>query len=63
VAYEEPYFIKAIVNEESQKAFVKGITLPNGEINISYTPFLKVNPGETRADEFSLFLARRISPY
>lgn len=55
VAYEEPYFIKAIVNEESQKAFVKGITLPNGEINISYIPFLKVNPGETRADEFTLF--------
>ena len=55
VSYEEPYFIKAIINEKTEKASVKGITLPNGEINISYVPLLKVEPGERKTSDFFLY--------
>ncbi|MEA3359689.1 MAG: membrane protein insertase YidC [Thermodesulfobacteriota bacterium] len=55
VSYEEPYFIKAIMNEKAEKASVKGITLPDGEINISYMPLLTVEPGEKKTSGFILY--------
>lgn len=55
VAYQEPYFIKAIVDQQSQKGLAKGTTLANGEVHISYAPFLTVDPGQKKEEEFTLF--------
>ncbi|MBW1689158.1 MAG: membrane protein insertase YidC [Deltaproteobacteria bacterium] len=60
VAYEEPYFMLAIANENNTTLTAKGTTLPNGEIRISYlTPSLNVKPLERITENFTLYLGPR----
>jgi len=60
IAYEEPYFMTAIINEKDQKATAKGTTLPDGEIRISYmTPSLNLRPHQMTAENLALYLGPR----
>jgi YidC/Oxa1 family membrane protein insertase len=60
VAYEEPYFMTAIVNEKDATLTAKGTTLPNGEIRVSYiTPSLQVKTAESITKNFTLYLGPR----
>jgi YidC/Oxa1 family membrane protein insertase len=60
VAYEEPYFMAALANENDTTLTAKGTTLPNGEIRISYiTPSLNVKPLERITKNFTLYLGPR----
>jgi YidC/Oxa1 family membrane protein insertase len=60
VAYEEPYFMAALANENDTRLTAKGTTLPNGEIRVSYiTPSLNVKPFERVTKHFTLYLGPR----
>ncbi len=60
VAYEEPYFMAAIANENDTTLTAKGTTLPDGEIRVSYiTPSLNVKPFERITKHFTLYLGPR----
>jgi len=60
VAYEEAYFMTAIISEEDKKATVKGTTLPDGEIKISYiTPSLNLRQHQKATESFTLYLGPR----
>jgi len=60
VAYEQPYFMAAIANENDPALTAKGATLPNGEIRVSYlTPSLNVKPLEKITKNFTLYLGPR----
>lgn len=60
VAYEEPYFMAAIANENDTTFTAKGTTLPDGEIRVSYiTPSLNVKPFERITKNFTLYLGPR----
>lgn len=60
MAYEEPYFMAAIINEKSEKAAVKSTILPDGEIRISYiSPSLNLGQAEKIIEKFILYLGPR----
>jgi YidC/Oxa1 family membrane protein insertase len=60
MAYEEPYFMAAIINEKSEKATVKSTILPDGEIRISYiSPSLNLGQAEKIIEKFNLYLGPR----
>lgn len=60
VAYEEPYFMAAIINEENKKVAVKSAILPDGEIRISYiNPSLNLRQAGETVGEFTLYLGPR----
>ncbi len=60
VAYEEPYFMTAIANENDTGLTAKGTTLSDGEIRVSYiTPSLNVKPLERITKNFALYLGPR----
>jgi len=60
IAYEEPYFMTAIINEKNEKATAKGTILPNGEVRVSYMPpSLNLRPGENIMENFTLYLGPR----
>ena len=60
IAYEEPYFMTAIINEKDQKATAQGTILPDGEIRISYmTPSLNLRPLQKTTENLTLYLGPR----
>ncbi|MBC8457966.1 MAG: membrane protein insertase YidC [Deltaproteobacteria bacterium] len=60
IAYEEPYFMTAIINEKTGKATAKGSILPDGEIRISYiSPSLNLGQAEKTVEKFTRYLGRR----
>ncbi len=60
IAYEEPYFMTAIIGEENKQATVKGTTLPDGEIRITYiTPSLNLRQHQRATESFTLYLGPR----
>ena len=60
IAYEEPYFMTAIINEKTGKATAKGSILPDGEIRISYiSPSLNLGQAEKTIEKFTLYLGPR----
>jgi len=60
VAYEEPYFMIALINEKHKKATAKSAVLPDGEIKISYiTPSLNLGQTEETTENFTLYLGPR----
>jgi len=60
VAYEEPYFMAAIVDEKSRKSTVKSSILPDDEIKISYiTPSLNLRQDQNTTENFTLYLGPR----
>jgi len=60
VAYEEAYFMTAIISEEDKKATVKGTTLPDGEVRITYiTPSLNLRQYQKATESFTLYLGPR----
>jgi YidC/Oxa1 family membrane protein insertase len=60
IAYEEPYFMTAIIDEDTKKASVKSTVLPDGEIRIAYSPAsLSLGQNETAMHRFSLYLGPR----
>jgi len=60
VAYEEAYFMTAIISEEDKKATVKGTTLPDGEVRITYiTPSLNLRQHQKATESFTLYLGPR----
>jgi YidC/Oxa1 family membrane protein insertase len=60
MAYEEPYFMAAIINEKSEKATVRSTILPDGEIRISYiSPSLNLGQAEKIIEKFNLYLGPR----
>jgi len=60
IAYEEAYFMTAIIGEENKKATVKGTTLPDGEIRITYiTPSLNLRQHQRATERFTLYLGPR----
>ncbi|MBW2333951.1 MAG: membrane protein insertase YidC [Deltaproteobacteria bacterium] len=60
IAYEEAYFMTAIISEEDKKATVKGTTLPDGEVRITYiTPSLNLRQHQKATESFTLYLGPR----
>jgi YidC/Oxa1 family membrane protein insertase len=60
VAYEEPYFMSALANEQGSGLTAKGTTLPSGEIRVSYvTPSLNLDPLERITKHFTLYFGPR----
>ncbi|MBW2003479.1 MAG: membrane protein insertase YidC [Deltaproteobacteria bacterium] len=60
IAYEEAYFMTAIISEEDKEATVKGTTLPDGEVRITYiTPSLKLRQHQKATESFTLYLGPR----
>jgi len=60
VAYEEAYFMAAIISEEDKKATAKGTTLPDGEVRIAYiTPSLNLSQHQKATESFTLYLGPR----
>jgi len=60
VAYEESYFMTAIVDEKSRKSTVKSSILPDDEIKISYiTPSLNLRQDQNTTENFTLYLGPR----
>jgi YidC/Oxa1 family membrane protein insertase len=60
IAYEEPYFMTAIIDEDTKKAGVKSAVLPDGEIRIAYSPAsLSLGQNETSMNRFALYLGPR----
>ncbi|TET92579.1 MAG: membrane protein insertase YidC, partial [Desulfobacteraceae bacterium] len=57
---EEAYFMTAIISEEDKKATVKGTTLPDGEVRITYiTPSLNLRQHQKATESFTLYLGPR----
>ncbi|MBW2339095.1 MAG: membrane protein insertase YidC [Deltaproteobacteria bacterium] len=60
IAYEEPYFMTAIISENDKKSTVKGAVLPDGEIRISYIPSpFNLGKGQSITKTFALYLGPR----
>jgi len=60
IAYEEPYFITAIISENDKKATAKGAVLPDGEIRISYIPPpFDIGKDQSMTKNFTLYLGPR----
>ncbi len=60
IAYEEAYFMTAIISEEDKKATAKGTTLPDGEVRITYiTPSLNLRQHQKATENFALYLGPR----
>ena len=60
IAYEEPYFIRAIIDEETKKAGVTSAVLPDGEIRIAYSPAsVSLGQNEGAMHRFTLYLGPR----
>ena len=60
IAYEEAYFMTAIISEEDKKATAKGTTLPDGEVRITYiTPSLNLRQHQKATESFTLYLGPR----
>ena len=60
IAYEEAYFMTAIISDNDKKATAKGAVLPDGEIRISYIPpSLKLGTNESMTRNFTLYLGPR----
>jgi len=60
IAYEEPYFMTAIISENDKKATAKGAVLPDGEIRISYIPSpFNLGKNESTIRNFTLYLGPR----
>jgi YidC/Oxa1 family membrane protein insertase len=60
IAYEEPYFMTAIISENDKKATAKGAVLPEGEIRISYIPPpFNLGKGQSITKTFTLYLGPR----
>jgi YidC/Oxa1 family membrane protein insertase len=60
IAYEEPYFMTAIIDEDTKKAGVKSTVLPDGEIRIAYSPdSLSLGKNESTINRFTLYLGPR----
>jgi YidC/Oxa1 family membrane protein insertase len=56
-AYEEPYFMTAIINESNNKATAKSTILPGGEAKISYMPSQSgLGQNQNRTMGFTLYL-------
>jgi YidC/Oxa1 family membrane protein insertase len=59
-AYEEPYFMIAVIDEKNDTGTAKSTILPDGEIAISYlTPSLNLSPAEQTTENFILYLGPR----
>jgi len=60
IAYEEPYFMTAIISENDKKATAKGALLPDGEIRISYIPPpFNLGKDQSMTKTFALYLGPR----
>ncbi|UCG64618.1 MAG: membrane protein insertase YidC [Deltaproteobacteria bacterium] len=60
IAYEEPYFMTAIISENDKKATAKAAVLPDGEIRISYIPSpFNLGKNESTIRDFTLYLGPR----
>jgi YidC/Oxa1 family membrane protein insertase len=60
IAYEEPYFMSAIISENDKKATAKAAVLPDGEIRISYIPSpFNLGKNESTIRDFTLYLGPR----
>ncbi len=60
VAYEEPYFMTAIIDDDNEKAGVKPAVLPDGEIRIGYSPAsLALGQNESTRRHFTLYMGPR----
>jgi YidC/Oxa1 family membrane protein insertase len=60
IAYEEPYFMTAIINEKNNKTTVKSAILPDGEIRLSYiTSSLNLRQHQKTRESFTLYLGPR----
>jgi len=60
IAYEEPYFMTAIIGENDKKATAKAAVLPDGEINISYIPpAFNIDKDQNMTKTFTLYLGPR----
>jgi YidC/Oxa1 family membrane protein insertase len=60
IAYEEPYFMTAIIDEDTKKAGVKSTVLPDGEIRIAYAPAsLSLGQNQSTINRFTLYLGPR----
>jgi YidC/Oxa1 family membrane protein insertase len=60
VAYEEPYFMTAIIDDDNEKAGVKPTVLPDGEIRIGYSPTpLTLGQNESTRRHFTLYMGPR----
>jgi YidC/Oxa1 family membrane protein insertase len=60
IAYEEHYFMTAIINEDTKKAEAKSTVLPDGEIRIAYSPAsLSLGQNESSTNRFTLYLGPR----
>jgi YidC/Oxa1 family membrane protein insertase len=60
IAYEEPYFMTAIIDEDTKKAGVKSTVLPDGEIRIAYSPAsLSLGQNQSTMNRFTLYLGPR----
>jgi len=60
IAREEPYFLAAIVDENSRKSTAKSTILPDDEIKISYiTPSLNLRQGQNTTENFTLYFGPR----
>ncbi|HUT70848.1 MAG TPA: membrane protein insertase YidC [Desulfatiglandales bacterium] len=60
IAYEEPYFMTAIIDEDNKKAGVKSTVLPDGEIRIAYSPAsLSLGQNDSAINRFTLYLGPR----
>jgi YidC/Oxa1 family membrane protein insertase len=60
IAYEEPYFMTAIISENNKKATAKGTVLPDGEIRISYIPPpFNIGKNQSMTKSFTLYLGPR----
>ena len=60
IAYEEPYFMTAIISENDKRATAKAAVLPDGEIRISYIPSpFNLGKNESTTRNFTLYLGPR----
>jgi len=60
IAYEEPYFMTAIISENDKKATAKAAVLPDGEIRISYIPPpFNLGKDQSMTKTFALYLGPR----
>ncbi len=60
VAYEEPYFMTAVIGQNGKKATAKAAVLPDGEVRISYMPPpLGLSENESVTKHFTLYLGPR----
>ncbi len=57
VAYEEPYFMIAVIDEKPGEGAAKGTVLPDGAVKLSYlTPSLNLRQAEKTTEKFILYL-------